>query len=241
MNPSKLRAGLSLLVALAPLAGCATVSPPPAVMALEGASQGPVGGTAVTAFGGASAGVFLNGSVGGGARVAHRFSDTVAVGVDGVAGAVADPSEQQVAPRRLFMGRGHVQVNPGASQHLALTFGAGGGASNNGLSYVTVDAGARLSRRWFNGLFEPYVGGLVALSVPTATPDGAVRDGGADRRILTTAYLGLDAGIALHPTERLDVALDLLVWGGYSASSNALIMTPTLGVRYAFGGETARR
>jgi hypothetical protein len=241
MNTTKRLPGLALLALLAPLAGCATISPPPATMALEGASQGPVGSTAVTVFGGASAGVFLNSAVGGGARVAHRFSDTVAVGVDGVAGAVVDPSGEQVSPRRIFMGRGHLQVNPGASRHLALTFGVGGGASNNSLSYVTVDAGARISRRWFDGFFEPYVGGLVAMSVPTATPDGSVRDGGNDRRILPTAYLGIDAGIALHPTERLDVAFDLLTSLGYSASSNAFIMTPTLGVRYAFGGEAAPR
>ncbi|MDB4929508.1 MAG: hypothetical protein JWM10_1992 [Myxococcaceae bacterium] len=237
MDTSKRLTGLASLALLAPLAGCATISPPPAAMALEGASQGPVGATAVTVFGGASAGVFLTESVGGGARVAHRISDTVAVGVDGVAGAAVDHGGEQVAPRRIFMGRGHLQVNPGASRGLALTFGVGGGASDNSLSYVTVDAGARISRRWYEGFFEPYVGGLVALSVPTATPDGATRDGGNDRRILPTAYVGIDAGIALHPTARLDVAFDLLTMLGYSASSNAFIMTPTLGVRYAFGGD----
>jgi hypothetical protein len=241
MSTSKRLAGLSSLALLAPLAGCATVSPPPATMALEGASQGPVGSTAVTAFGGASAGVFLNGSAGGGARVAHRFSDTVAVGLEGAAGAVVDPSAEQVAPRQIYMGRGQLQVNPDASRHLALTFGIGGGASNNQLSYVTVDAGARVSGRWCDGFFEPYVGGVLALSAPTATPDASARDGGNDRRILSTAYLGLDLGIAVHPTERLDVAIDLLTMLGYSASSNAVLVTPTVGVRYAFGGVVARR
>lgn len=240
MNTSS-RAFRVLPLLFAPLMGCATVSPPPATMALEGASQSPVGSTAVTAFGGVAGGVFINGSAGGGARVAHRFSDTIAVGLDGVAGAVVDPSEVQSAPRRLYAGRAHVQVNPAASRHVALTFGVGGGASNNQLSYATLDAGARLSRRWFDGFFEPYVGGVVALSVPTATPAGATREVEYDRRFLPTAYLGLDAGLVLHPTERLDLALDLLILGGYSESNNALLMSPSLGVRYAFGGEVARR
>lgn len=240
MNNLHRRSGLPLLLLLAPLAGCATVSPPPAVMALEGASQGPVGGTAVTAFGALAGGVFINGSVGGGARVSHRLSDAVALGVDGIAGAVVDPSTEQAAPRRLFAGRAHVQVNPGGSEHLALTFGAGGGASDNRLAYVTADAGARISRRWADGVFEPYAGAVAALSVPTSTPDAAVRAEN-DRRFLPTAYVGLDLGVALHPTERLDVALDLLLLGGYSAANSALVMAPSLGVRYAFGGEVRRR
>jgi hypothetical protein len=232
---------LPLVLALAPLSGCATVSPPPAVMALGGASQGPAHATSVTAFGGAAGGVFINGSLGGGVRVAHRISDTVEVGVDGMAGAVVDPSEERVAPRVLAAGRAHLQVNPGASEHVALTFGLGAGASDNRLAYGTVDAGARVSRRWANGVFEPYVGGVLALSVPAATPAAAVRDPENDRRMLATMYFGVDAGVALHPTERLDVALDLLFLGGYSAANTAVIMTPSLGVRYAFGGEVRRR
>jgi hypothetical protein len=241
MNTSKRLPVFSLLLGLGPLAGCATVSPPPSVMALEGASQGPVGATSVTAFGGAAGGVFINGALGGGARLAHRVSDTVALGVDGIAGAAVAPSDVSAAPRSLFAGRLHAQVNPGASRNFALTFGAGGGGSNNGLSYATVDAGARISRRWSDGFFEPYVGAVVALSVPTATPDGATREPEYDRRFLTTVYLGLDGGIVLHPTERLDVALDVLIIGGYSASNNPFLISPTVGLRYAFGGEVGRR
>lgn len=210
-------------------------------MALEGASQGPVGATSVTAFGAAAGGVFINGSLGGGARIAHRLSRTTALGVEGIAGAVVDPSDTPVAPRQLYAGRLHVQVNPDASEHVAVTFGAGLGATNNSLSYGTVDAGVRFSRRWFDGYFEPYVGGLVALSVPTATPEGATRNADADRRFLATGYLGLDGGFVVHATERLDLALDVLLLGGYSASNNSLLIAPSAGVRYAFGGETARR
>ena len=47
--------------------------------------------------------------------------------------------------------------------------------------------------------------------------------------------------IVLHATERLDVALDVLILGGYSASADSLLIAPSAGVRYAFGAETARR
>ncbi|TAK30382.1 MAG: hypothetical protein EPO40_08315 [Myxococcaceae bacterium] len=241
MNTSKRRLAPSLLLALAPLAGCATVSPPPSAMALEGASQGPVGGTSVTAFGAAAGGVFVSGSLGGGARIAHRLSNTTAIGVEGIAGSVVDPGDTPVAPRQLYAGRLHVQVNPGASEHVAMTLGVGLGATNNSLSYSTLDAGVRFSHRWFDGFFEPYVGGVVALSVPGATPDGATRSADGDRRFMATGYLGLDGGFVLHATERLDVALDVLILGGYSASADSLLIAPSAGVRYAFGGETARR
>jgi|GEM_PF-1436636 len=241
MNTSKRRLAPSLLLALAPLAGCATVSPPPSAMALEGASQGPVGGTSVTAFGAAAGGVFVSGSLGGGARIAHRLSNTTAIGVEGIAGSVVDPGDTPVAPRQLYAGRLHVQVNPNASEHVAMTLGVGLGATNNSLSYSTLDAGVRFSHRWFDGFFEPYVGGVVALSVPGATPDGATRSADGDRRFMATGYLGLDGGFVLHATERLDVALDVLILGGYSASADSLLIAPSAGVRYAFGGEIARR
>ena len=241
MHPFPRRSSPALLLLLSPLAGCATVSPPPAMMALEGATAGPVHRTSVTAFGAAASGVFIRESLGGGARVAHRLSDAVAVGVDGVAGAVLDPSPEPAAPRRLLAGRAHVQVNPGGSEHLALTFGAGGGATDNRLAYVTVDGGARVSARWARGFFEPYVGAVVALSVPTGTPGGATRDEGNDRRFLPTAYGGIDGGFVLHPTERLALALDVLIVEGYSAANTALLVTPSAGVRYAFGGDVARR
>lgn len=240
MNSPIRRFAPVLPLLLAPLAGCATVSPPPSVMALGGASQGPVGGTAVTAFGAGAVGVFIEPSLGGGARVAHRLSDSLAVGVDGVAGARVGNGGQAV-PQTLFAGRAHVQVNPGGSANLALTFGGGGGATDNGLGYVTADAGARVSGRFSGGFFEPFAGAVLALSVPASTPADASRDEGNDRRFLPTAYAGIDGGFALHPSERLSVSLDLLVLGGYSAANNAFLIVPSAGVRYAFGGEAADR
>lgn len=240
MNISKRSTGLVLFV-LAPLAGCATVTPPPSMMALGGASHGPVGATAVTAFGGVMGGVFIQPSLGGGARVAHRLSDTVAIGVDGVAGAVTDPSTVQAAPRTLYAGRLHAQVNPGGTERTALTFGLGGGGSNNALSYGTIDVGFRSSWRPGSGVFEPYVGAAVALSVPFAVPAGAeVTADGDDRRFLTTAYVVANGGLAVHATERFDVLFDVPIFLGYSASNNAFIVAPTVGLRYAFGGEVRR-
>lgn len=239
MNTS--RAFALSLSALAPLAGCATATPPPSLLAMGGASQGPVGATSVTAFGGLAGGVFVEPSLGGGARLSHRVSDTIAFGAEGVAGGVASASTVQAAPRALYAGRLHVQVNPEASERTAFTFGLGGGGSDNGLAYGTVDAGFRTSWRPGSGFFEPYVGAAVALSVPAATPDGATRDAENDRRFLTTAYLALDAGLSMHATERLDVLVDVPLFLGYSASNNAFLLVPTLGVRYAFGGEVRPR
>lgn len=239
MNTSKRSFGSALLL-LAPLAGCVTVTPPPSLMGLGGASQGPVGGTAVTAFGGVMGGVFIQPSLGGGARIAHRLSDSVAIGVDGIAGAVTDPSSVQAAPRTLYAGRLHAQVNPGGTERTALTFGVGGGGSNNALSYGTVDVGFRSSWRPGSGVFEPYVGAAVALSVPFAVPAGAEVTGDGDRRFLTTAYLVANGGFAVHASERFDVLLDVPVFLGYSASNNAFIVAPTVGLRYAFGGEVRR-
>lgn len=239
MNTSRVLT-LSLIV-FAPLAGCATVTPPPSLVAMGGASQGPVGATSVTAFGGLAGGVFVEPSLGGGARLSHRLSDTIALGAEGVAGGVAAASSVEAAPRVLYAGRLHVQVNPEASERTAFTFGLGGGGSNNGLAYGTADAGFRTSWRPGSGFFEPYVGAAVALSVPAATPDGATREGGNDRRFLTTVYLALDAGLSMHATERLDVLVDVPLFLGYSASSNGVLFVPTLGVRYAFGGEVRRR
>lgn len=59
MNAARARLATSLPLLLA---GCAMVSPPPSVMALEGASQTPVGSTSVTAFGALSGGVFIDGA-----------------------------------------------------------------------------------------------------------------------------------------------------------------------------------
>ncbi len=74
MNKHTPRLALASVVALSALSGCATVTPPPTVMALEGASRGPAGSTAVTAYGGVNGGVFLSSGVGGGARFSHRVS-----------------------------------------------------------------------------------------------------------------------------------------------------------------------
>lgn len=229
------------LLGLAPLAGCATVTPPPSMMAMGGASQGPIGATSVTAFGGLAGGVFVEPALGGGARISHRLNDRVALGVDGVAGGVVDPSSVQASPRTLYAGRLHAQVNPGGSEHLALAFGVGGGGSNNGLSYGTVDASVRGSWRPGSGVVEPYVGGGVALSVPMQTPDGATREVEYDRRFLTTAYLAASAGLVVHATERFDLIVDAPVFLGYSASSNGFLVAPTVGLRYAFGGEARGR
>ncbi|MFO0603737.1 MAG: hypothetical protein U0324_11215 [Polyangiales bacterium] len=242
MNLNTPRLALVALASLAPLAGCATVTPPPPVMALEGASRGAAGGTSVTAFGGANAGVFLESALGGGARVAHRVSDEVSLGVEGVAGAVIDSNGDPASPRRLFAGRAHVQLNPGASEHLALTLGFGGGGANNDLGYVTADVGARVSTRVARGVLEPYAGAVLAGSVPVSAPAEAVqRVEGGDHRYAATAYAGLDLGLVVRATERLDVAFDVLLLGGVSASNNALMATPTLGLRYNFGAPRAAR
>ncbi len=239
MNTSKRSLGSAWLL-LAPLAGCATVSPPPSLMGLGGASQGPIGGTAVTAFGGVMGGPFIEPSLGGGARIAHRLSDSVAMGVDGIAGATPNPSSVQASPRTLYAGRLHAQINPGGTESTALTFGLGGGGSNNALSYGTIDVGLRTSWRPGSGVFEPYAGAAVALSVPFAVPAGAELTGDGDRRFLTTAYLAVNGGFAVHASERFDVLLDVPVFLGYSASNNAFIVAPTVGLRYAFGGEVRR-
>ncbi len=240
MNTSKRALGSALML-LAPLAGCATVTPPPSLMGLGGASQGPVGGTAVTAFGGVMGGVFIEPSLGGGARIAHRLSDSVALGVDGIAGATTNPSSVQAAPRALYAGRLHAQINPGGTDRTALTFGLGGGGSNNALSFGTIDVGVRTSWRPGSGVFEPYVGAAVALSVPFAVPAGSeITTEGNDRRFLTTAYLAANGGFAVHASERFDVLFDVPVFLGYSASNNAFIIAPTVGLRYAFGGEVRR-
>jgi len=243
MNISKRSMGVVLFV-LAPLAGCATVTPPPSMMALEGASQGPVGATSVTAFGGLAGGVYVQPGLGGGARIGHRLSDSVALGVDGVAGGVLYPADFAGPPRTIYSGRLHAQINPNGSEHLAMSFGLGGGGSNNGLAYGTIDAGIRTSGRWANGFFEPFIGGALALSVPAATPEGATREArpGAnyDRRFLTTFYFGLDGGFVLHPSDRFDVVLDVPILIGYSASASTLLLVPTVGIRYAFGGEVRR-
>ena len=55
---------------------------------------------------------------------------------------------------------------------------------------MTVDGGARVSARWARGFFEPFVGAVVALSVATTTPAGAIRDDEHDRRFLPTAFRG---------------------------------------------------
>lgn len=242
MNKHTHRLALVALASLSPLSGCATVTPPPPVMALEGASHGPAGSTSVTAFGGANAGVFLESALGGGARVAHRVSEDVSVGVEGVAGAVVDSNGDAASPRRLFAGRAHVQLNPRGSQRLALTLGVGGGGANNDLGYVTTDLGVRVSTRVAHGVIEPYAGAVIAGSVPLSTPAAAVqRVEGGDHRYTPTGYLGVDLGVVVHATERLDLALDVLLLGGVSASNNAMMATPTIGLRYNFGdGRRAR-
>ena len=245
MNKHTHRFALVALVALASLAslsGCATVTPPPSVMALEGASHSPAGTTSVTAYGGASAGVFVNGALGGGARLSHRVSQEVSVGIEGMAGAVVDPSDEPASPRTLFAGRAHVQLNPGASEHLALTLGVGGGGANNDLGYITTDLGARVSTRVAHRVLEPYAAVIVAGSVPISTPAAAVqRTDGGDHRYTPTGYIGADVGLVVHATERLDVALDFLLLGGVSASNNVVMGTPTVGLRYNFGDLTAAR
>lgn len=236
------RFALVALASLASLTGCATVTPPPPVMALEGASHGPAGSTSVTAFGGANAGVFLESALGGGARLAHHVSEEVSVGVEGVVGAVVDSNGDPASPRRLFAGRAHVQLNPGGSEHLALTLGVGGGGANNDLGYITTDVGARVSTRVVHGVLEPYAGAVIAGSVAISTPAEAVqRTDGGDHRYTPTGYIGLDVGMVVHATERLDVAFDFLLLGGVSASNNALMGTPTIGLRYNFGELRASR
>lgn len=230
-----------VLVAMAPLAGCATVSPPPAAMALEGASQTPVGSTSITGFGGLAGGVWIDGAAGGGARLAHRFSREISAGVDGVAGGTLQANHEQAAPRALYAGRAHLQANPEGSEHIAFTVGGGGGVGDNRLAYVTVDASVRVSGRVVHRMLEPYVAGVVSLSVPTDVPSGAILDGGTDRRILTTFWGGIDAGLVYHPTPRLDLVVDVLALGGYSAANNTLLLVPTAGLRYAFGGDATTR
>ncbi len=219
-------------------AACSTVSPPPPSMALACASQAPTGSTALAAFGGTSGGTFIGQGLGGGARVEHRLSPTVALGATGVAGAVVDRNvdDGPEIPSSLYAGRVHAQVNPGGSQHLALVMGVGGGATNNALSFVSVDAGARLGRRFLDGRFEPFAGATVALSVPTQTPDGAVRATN-DRRFLTTLWLGAEVGAVWHFDPRLDAGAGVQMLYGYSAANDAALLIPTAHVRYAFGGE----
>lgn len=208
-------------------------------MAMGGASPTPTGSTALTVFGGLAGGVFIEGSVGGGARVQHRLAPSLALGVDGLAGAaIAKPGD--VTPRSLFAGRAHLQLNPAASENLAVTFGVGGGGTNNSLGYVTADVSARVSGRFANRAIEPYVAGLAALSVPVETPPGAVMEGGNDRRFLTTAYAGLNAGLMVHTSTRSALYLDLPIFLGFSAANNAILFAPNVGFRYAFGGVTGR-
>lgn len=218
-------------------AACSTVTPPPPTMALAGASQAPTGSTALAGFAGTSGGTFIGQGLGGGARVEHRLSPAVALGATGVAGAVVDRNADDgpAIPSSLYAGRVHAQVNPGGAEGLALVLGVGGGATNNALSFVSVDAGARVGRRFLDGRLEPYAGLTVALSVPTQTPDGAVRAEN-DRRFLTTLWVGGEVGAVWHVDTRLDAGAGVQLLGAYSAAHDAALLIPTAHVRYAFGG-----
>lgn len=230
------------------LAGCSTITPPPAAMALQGASE-PVHSTSITAFGGAAAGALLDSSVGGGLRVSHRFSRSFSAGVDGVAGARVLTesfltSAEVNPPTALYAGRAHLQYNLRGSQHLAFVVGLGGGALDDGLAYLTADVGVRVSGRFVRGLVEPCIGGVVAVSgpvampplVPYVTPTGEATGEYVGRTYQPTVFAGLDPALVLHPAPRVDLALDVLVLAGRSGPNGVLLVVPTVGVRYRFGG-----
>lgn len=203
------------------------------MLAMGGAPTS-TGSTALSVFAGHTAGVFVDGALGGGARVEHRLSPVVALGADAL-GRGALPDKSPLHPRSLFAGRANVQLNPLRSETLALTFGAGGGGTNNQLMYLTADVSVRVSARFPRRPAEGYLAGLAAVSVPVERPrDTDTND------YSSTLYLGVTTGALWHLGARSDVFVELPLLFGFSAHDAAFLWAPTVGFRYVFGGVTGR-
>ncbi len=151
-----------LVAWLIALAGCSVISPPPMMQHHDDPIPEPDGDVRVLLVLGVGGGVFVDGGIGFELRASHQaHRDVEAGGGVGMAFNLErrkadDPTRH---PRILTFLRGFGRYNPGSLDWLALEFGLGGGFTERGLVYFTLDT-------------TPLVGWHVALSEERGRPQG---------------------------------------------------------------------
>jgi hypothetical protein len=108
----------------------------------------------------------------------------------------------------------------------AATFGAGAGVADNGLRYLTVDAGLRVSSG--GGTVDVYAQPTLALSIPLAR--GRPIHGQPPPR--TTFFWGATAGLIGFADDRFGGSLDFALLRGDSADDDAALLFASGGASY---------
>lgn len=228
-----------ILATLLVAAGCSVVTPPPMRMLHEPVLRTDPGGVSVAAIGGGGAGVFLDGSAGGEARVSVQASREMDVELSGGFGGRVEDNhgDDSGVPKVLGWGRAGGRYRPDRIDWFSLRFGTGGGAADTGLAYLTTDVGVSFGYS-FRSRVRPYGGISLALSVPVVRGP-AVQDEDGDlvaRSPATTLWIGAGAGVSVRIVRSLEIGVEGLLDLGWAPSGDsAIAFGGTCGIRYTFG------
>ncbi len=138
------------------------------------------------------------------------------------------PCQRQVADHPDWMGaiRGFGRYTPQLDHPwYAASFGVGAGLVDNGLAYLTLDAGMRVSSG--DGTADVYVQPVVALSIPMT--GGRPID---DSRPRTTFYWGASMGMLGFADRDFGGSFDVTALSGHSTADDAFLMMISGGASY---------
>ena len=212
------------------MVGCAVATPPPVLAPLEAVSRGGPGAVSLTAAGGGMDTLFEATAVGGVAASSWQLDDATEVEGSGGMALRVDSSEYSRPPggaSRLGFYRLGVRHRATATDTLFVRAGAGGGFTDRGAPYATVDAAATVGHT-FSRRVRVYAGAATAFSI-------RLLGGGPS---VPTAWAGGQIGLAVRVAGALQLGVEGTALGGLRLDALAGASSLSLfgSVRYTFSG-----